>query len=187
MARPRRIDSRDLVIGAAAGIAATIAMTLAADRLHRRLPRRQRYPLPPRELTERSARAVGLAGRLDEPELQAASLASHFAFGAGAGALYPALCPARPRHPVASGVGYGLAVWTASYFGWVPGLGLLRPADEHPRRRTALMVAVHVVWGGTLGLLSDRLGSALGPIEQGPLRDAEQPGAQASARRALSR
>lgn len=165
MARLGRADSRDLVIGAAAGIAATIAMTVVADRLHRRLPQRERYPLPPRELTERSARAVALDRQLGERGLQAASLASHFGFGAAAGALYP-LCPGRERHPVASGVAYGLAVWTASYFGWVPALGLLPPADEHPRRRSALMIVVHVVWGGTLGLLSERLSAALGPVER---------------------
>ena len=51
---------------------------------------------------------------------------------------------------------YGLAVWTTGYLGLLPALGALRPATEHPPRRTALMIAAHVVWGAALGLLADR-------------------------------
>jgi hypothetical protein len=50
-----------------------------------------------------------------------------------------------------TGVALGLGVWTASYLGVLPALGILRPATEHPARRTALMIAAHVVWGSALG------------------------------------
>ena len=33
--------------------------------------------------------------------------------------------------------------------GWVPALNLLEPATEHPARRNALMIAVHLVWGAS--------------------------------------
>ena len=49
------IDSdhaQDLATGAMAGFLATIPMTIAMELLHRRLPWTQRYPLPPREITD---------------------------------------------------------------------------------------------------------------------------------------
>ena len=53
----------------------------------------------------------------------------------------------------ALGIGFGLAVWGGSYLGWIPALGILRPANRHPPRRTSLMIASHMVWGGALGWL----------------------------------
>jgi hypothetical protein len=47
-----RLSSR-LVLGGLAGITATTAMTAVMRRLHRKLPGAERYPLPPREITER--------------------------------------------------------------------------------------------------------------------------------------
>lgn len=167
----RNSAARDLVIGAVAGVAATVAMTLVAEKLFRRLPPEERYPLPPRELTERAAEEAGIADDLDEPALQAATLVSHFGFGAVTGALYVPLLLHRRIPPVASGSGYALGVWALSYLGWVPALGLLRPATSHPRRRNALMLAVHVVWGSALGLVADGLSRSLPTIAGGPLRD----------------
>src|SRR5690606_25794360 len=123
-----------IVIGAIAGITATVAMTVAMDVLFRKLPPKDRYPLPPRELTERSTARLGLRGRLDEHDLQAATLLSHFGFGAVAGALYGCLAIPRKRATALLGIGYALAVWTVSYLGWVPGLALLRSATRHPPR-----------------------------------------------------
>ena len=64
--RPRSIEI-DVVIGAIAGIVATTAMTLSMAAMFRRLDRPERYPLPPRELTERTAAAAGIRHELDEP------------------------------------------------------------------------------------------------------------------------
>ena len=55
---------------------------------------------------------------------------------------------------MANGVVYGLTVWAGSYLGLLPAAGILRPAAEHPPRRTALMIAAHVLWGGVLGALA---------------------------------
>jgi hypothetical protein len=32
----------------------------------------------------------------------------------------------------------------------MPGLRILRPADDHPLRRNWLMIAAHLVWGSTM-------------------------------------
>jgi uncharacterized membrane protein YagU involved in acid resistance len=130
-----------IVLGAVAGFCATMAMTAAIRRMDDTLPSRERYPLPPREITERV-----LSGRSNS-ELPALTVLTHFGFGALAGALY-ALLPGR----WASGALYGIFVWTISYFGWVPAFGILKPAHRHPMRRNLLMVIAHVVWGAGLSV-----------------------------------
>jgi hypothetical protein len=150
---------RDIAFGALAGVCATMAMTVTMRQLWEHLPPAQRYPLPPREITQRSLPATG-AGT---------ALLAHFGYGALTGALYACLPPrARP-----AGILYGPAVWAASYFGWVPGARILTPAHHHPAARNALMIAAHAVWGAALTSGIDELQSAarhgFGP---GPLRDA---------------
>lgn len=157
--------TRDATVGAIAGVVATFAMTLAAQRLHARLPARERYPLPPREITQSL-----LPRGASEPNLEAATLAGHAAFGATAGALFWPLFR-DSRYPTGNGIVYALGVWAASYFGWVPLTGRLKPAHRHPPRRNALMIAAHVVWGATLGLAARALSQALTPMGRGPLRD----------------
>jgi uncharacterized membrane protein YagU involved in acid resistance len=135
-----------LLLGALAGIAGTFAMTAAARAMHRRLPAGERYPLPPREIIE-GALPVPSKHGLDEQQRQSVTLAAHFGYGAATGALYALL---RPRGSVLPGAAYGLLVWTVSYFGIMPGLGILQPAHEHPRRRNWLMIVAHLVWGSTM-------------------------------------
>ena len=136
-----RLRSR-LLIGAIAGFAGTLAMTSAMSRLHRRLPARQRYPLTPREIVDSVAAKAQLPIG-DEAAIDTTT-AAHFAYGAAVGSVIGA---ANPRLGPLSGAIAGVGVWTASYLGWIPGAGLLKPATAHPPRRNLLMIAAHVVWG----------------------------------------
>ena len=141
-----------ILLGALAGLAATAPMTLAMKLMHEQLPREERYPLPPRQVTEGMAEKAGVNEALDEEEREAATWVSHFAYGTACGALYGALSGERvDSRPVLAGVGFGVAVWAGSYLGWLPAAGILSPATEHPARRNALMIAAHVVWGATTG------------------------------------
>lgn len=153
---------RELMVGAAAGLAATVPMTVAMDVMHRRLPRRQRYPLPPRIIEQRLTRTAGVEDELDGLDHAGLALAAHFGYGAAAGAMFPVVSRALRGGAVTKGVSYGLLVWAGSYLGLLPAIGILTPATEHPRRRNALMIAAHVVWGGSLGLLA---GTARPPRE----------------------
>lgn len=129
-----------MILGGLAGFSATMLMTAAMWRMHAALPRDERYPLPPREITEK----LPVAGMGED----AATLAYHFAYGGLTGAMFAAVCR---RSGVAAGVAYGAAVWTASYLGWIPAFGILKWATRHPARRNALMLAAHAVWGAGLG------------------------------------
>lgn len=128
-----------IIYGAVAGFCATMAMTMAMRSLHRHLDREDRYPLPPREITE---------GTLPVPREAAApsTVLSHFGFGAAAGALYGAMPRGVP------GLIYGPLVWLGSYLGWIPGARILTPATEHPHERNLLMIIVHLVWGACLSM-----------------------------------
>src|SRR5437879_2556421 len=68
----------DMVLGAAAGCIATVPMTWAMEAMHRRLPERERYPLPPRQIAMRVATEAGVKDRLDEAERLGVTLVGHF-------------------------------------------------------------------------------------------------------------
>lgn len=159
---PDPLSSRVLV-GAIAGFVGTAAMTAAMRRLHRRLPHAERYPLPPREISEIVTAPDGEAGAED------LSLAAHFAFGAAAGSLLGA---PEGRMSLRRGLAGGLAVWTASYLGWVPAGRILEPAHRHPMRRNALMIAAHLVWGLSTALTARELAKSRETmLADGPLED----------------
>jgi uncharacterized membrane protein YagU involved in acid resistance len=136
-----------------AGALATAPMTVAMELAFRGLPRYARYPLPPRLITDEVDAVAGRVLPRDEGSHLAATLVAHFGYGAVAGGGF-ALVPVRGVvRSMVCGVGYGLALWAASYAGWLPAVRLMPSLDEQPRERTALMVGAHVVWGACLGLL----------------------------------
>jgi uncharacterized membrane protein YagU involved in acid resistance len=162
---PLPISSR-LLLGALAGLAGTMAMTSAMSRLHRRLPPREQYPLPPREIT------ATVLPDVPDKTVRDSAMAAHFAYGAATGAI---IAGVRPQIGLIGGALYGVGVWGASYFGWVPALGILRPANEHPMRRNALMIGVHLVWGAMTALSLRELDIARRTmLRAGPPRDRDR-------------
>jgi uncharacterized membrane protein YagU involved in acid resistance len=127
------------IFGALAGLVATVAMTSFMRQAHPHLPASQKYPLPPREIIDRTI------GSDTEVAARSRTILMHFGFGALTGGLF-----AIPSIRRIGGVAYGLAVWTASYLGWIPAMQILSPATRHPVQRNLLMLAAHVVWGLTL-------------------------------------
>ena len=151
------LSARKLLKGAAAGFVATAPMTLTMLLGWRMLPQSERYPLPPRLITEEISERVGIRGQLDENQLVGLTLFSHFGYGAIFGAVYAVLDHGIPMHPSLRGTLAGLAIWVGSYLGWLPAMEILRPATRHPWRRNLLMIIAHIVWGVTLGELVRRL------------------------------
>jgi uncharacterized membrane protein YagU involved in acid resistance len=143
--------------GAVGGCAGTVTMTAAMLGMQQMLPKREQYPLPPRRIVDRIAGMFGARRSLDRTQLNALTAVAHFAYGTGAGAVYGPIGLALPLPRVVSGIAYGLVVWTASYLGLLPALGILGPATQHPARRNALMIAAHMVWGATLGVVGSRV------------------------------
>lgn len=146
-------DLTPVIAGSVAGCVATLPMTLAMEAMHRRLPSDEQYPLPPQQITDNLAQHVGMNPCLDEQSRTQTALVAHFAFGAAMGALYGGLGSRLPVPEPARGVLLGVGVWAGNYLGFLPSVGLLSPATQHPLRRSALMITAHVVWGVTTGLL----------------------------------
>jgi uncharacterized membrane protein YagU involved in acid resistance len=148
---------RKLFTGALAGFAATAPMSITMLVGWMLLPKREKYPLPPRLITEEITERVGLEDDMTENELVGLTIFSHFGYGAVFGSIYVALSERVPMHSTLKGALAGLAVWVGSYLGWLPALGILRPATRHPWRRNLLMILAHVVWGVTLGEVTRKL------------------------------
>ena len=159
--RELELGSR-LLIGAIAGFVGTLAMTAAMSKMHKKLPSKQRYPLTPREIIDSAIAPPNEAAK----DL---TTAAHFAYGAACGSIIAA---ANPRLSAATGAAAGAAVWLVSYMGWIPGVGLLKPATGHPMRRNLLMIRAHLVWGWTTAQTMRQLLEARETIfEGGPDRD----------------
>jgi uncharacterized membrane protein YagU involved in acid resistance len=147
------VKTTTILLGAAAGLAATAPMTMAMHALKGRLPWYQRYALPPMEVVARASHAVGLHRSASLAEHKRLATALHYGFGAACGAIYAGLAaPFRLTGPL-TGLLFGMVVWTVSYLGWLPALGLFRSPGDQEQRRNLMMVVAHLVWGATLGAI----------------------------------
>lgn len=152
-----------LLNAAIAGFVATAPMTMAMRRLHRHLPQREQYPLPPREIMQQIARPGS------EARARRWTLIGHFGYGSFSGMAMAALVP---DMRIEKGAAFGVVVWLASYLGWLPALGILQPANRHPARRNTAMLLAHLVWGGATALIARELDAAgQSAFASGPLAD----------------
>ena len=148
-----------IVSGVVAGLAATVPMTAAMAGMHRLLPPEEKYPLPPRLITENALEKVDAADELPEEGERGLTMTNHFAYGTAMGSLYASGLQALDAEPtVANGVAFGLGVWAGSYQALLPSMDLLPPAHKQPAMRNALMIAAHIVWGAALGLALQKFG-----------------------------
>jgi|SRR5687768_7823075 len=148
-----------LLQGAAAGFIGTAPMTAFMMIAWRLLPAHEKYPLPPRQITGEVTERLEIADHMSEGELVAATLISHFSYGALFGSMYVLLEQRMPLESSIKGALAGLALWVGSYLGWLPALGILPPATRHPWRRNLLMIVAHLVWGVTMGVVAQKLNS----------------------------
>lgn len=82
----------------------------------------------------------------------------HIAVSAGGGAAYGAMAPAATRPAIATGVGFGLALWAAAFGLVAPALGITRSPWRRVWRETAVNVAAHVLYGLSLAVVAGELG-----------------------------
>ena len=146
-----------LLAGAVGGIAATAPMTAVMVALQHASPAARAQSLPPKQITVELAERAGLGRELDGTGEDAATTVSHFGYGGAVGALYPYVGERLPGPTLLKGALFGLGVWAASYLGWIPAAGILRPATREPAGRNAMMIASHLVWGAATAAISERL------------------------------
>jgi hypothetical protein len=146
-----------IATGTVAGFVATLPMRLLTLAWHRLLPRQEQYPLPPEQITARVGEQITPHLLSDSEPRRLTAVLLHIGFGTATVAdngLAPRQAPAAVA---VKGTAFGSLVWSCSHLGWLPVLGILLPATEHPAGRNPLMFGAHVVWGATLGVLTDRL------------------------------
>ncbi|OLE21378.1 MAG: hypothetical protein AUG49_22185 [Catenulispora sp. 13_1_20CM_3_70_7] len=142
---------RDAGRGLLAGTMATVGMSalMLAGRRAGLLGK-----MPPEKITAHLLDRLGLRHDRETQDLLATLL--HVGFGALAGAGFEVarrrLRPPLPR--LLQGLAFGTAVWTVSYAGWVPALGIMAPPNRDRPGRPAVMLAAHWVYGALLALLS---------------------------------
>jgi len=146
---------RSMGNGAWAGLLATSAMTIGLFVIHQN----KFGPLPPARLTEN---ATPDALEPNSPDRRAHwTMLSHFGFGIVMAEMYTALNrlakPERIPNSALRGAAFGLLVWTGSYLGWIPALGLRPSAKKLTRSQNLMMVGTHVIWGATLGYTEEVL------------------------------
>jgi len=140
---PRSIVARAMR-GAAVGAIATVPMTavqMIGRPMHRRRP-------PFEEVTQRLGKRLPFVPTPRRRTLGIASAVAHVGFGAGAGAVYAVLAPARLRF--VSAPAYALAVDAASYGGWAPRLRLMPSPSRDETSRQVVTAVAHVVYGAGL-------------------------------------
>ncbi len=99
---------------------------------------------------------------------------SHFAYGMAAGSMYPlyrSILPTKVSE-IKAGASYGLLVWAASYWGWLPATHVLPAPQETKASDNVTRIVSHVVWGAVLGLCFNLLRSKVEKIE--PLKGKEK-------------
>src|SRR5207248_2422364 len=143
--------------GTLAGFIGTAPMTVFMLATQRFLPKGQQYELPPELIIKDLARQAHIRQHMSKMQVLAATLVSHFGYGAVTGALYSPLAKKLPLPAVLKGAIFGVAVWASSYLGLLPLLGISESAHQEPVRRNLMMIAAHIVWGSAMGVVADVL------------------------------
>jgi uncharacterized membrane protein YagU involved in acid resistance len=145
--RAKRSLVEDALAGAVAGLIATVPMTVTMLLIQRMLPRRQRSTLEPKRISDDMLRKTGVEDEISESAKEKFSMAAHFGYGATTGMLYAIIERLLAGRPPLRGPLYGLAVWAASYVGWLPAARTLPPPHRRPAGRNLLLIVAHLVWG----------------------------------------
>jgi uncharacterized membrane protein YagU involved in acid resistance len=143
--------------GALAGFIATAPMTVFMLATQRFLPKGQQYELPPELIIKELAHRAHVRWHMSKTQVLIATLLSHFGYGAAMGALYSPLDKKVPLPAVVKGVVFGVVVWVGSYLGLSPLMGISESAHREPVHRNLMMVAAHLVWGSSMGLVAGLL------------------------------
>lgn len=148
---------KSLQVGLWSGVMATGPMTAALFYLNRTLDSEEQKPLPPAMLSNDFLEVLGLADKMTPAQRENFTMVSHFGYGAACGAIYSLLTSKYKSSPITKGTVFGLAVWSASYLGWMPPLNLRTSAPNMSKGRNAMMFLAHIAWGASLGFFENQM------------------------------
>jgi hypothetical protein len=145
---------RRIFAGAAAGLIATgpqsaVVWGARAAGIYHRRP-------PPEVVADAPTKAMVEADMLPAELRRPAMVAEHLGVGAAGGVLFAFVSGIIRPAPIA-GVLTGLAIWKASYDGWIPALRIMPPPEKDEPGRQLTMVIAHVAYGLSLAAAFKRL------------------------------
>src|SRR3954454_23421440 len=144
----RSTISHGLLAGASGTAAHTAVMWLSQQV--------DQFRQPPQVIVDTVVAAVDADGRgRDQRRVLAAT--SHVAFGVANGILFSVLHRMRGfRGATAFGLAYGIGLYTVSYAGLIPFVGILPVPNRDQRSRQVALVAAHLAYGATAGQVISR-------------------------------
>jgi hypothetical protein len=118
-----------------------------------------RFRLPPQVIVDAAVPESRHGGpALAEEHRQFLAVTSHVGFGLGNGIVLAIVHRAIGfRRPIALGVAYGVGLYTVSYAGVVPAVGVLPAPHRDNRGRQLALAAAHVAYGAAAGQVLLRL------------------------------
>ena len=152
--RPPAVDIRAVADGAASGLFATVVMTgvlLAARRLGW-----VGRPAPEAVVTG-MLEQVDLEDEVRPPVRTGLVTVAHLGYGAALGAGFSVIAGRVGRVSSLRGAAFGLVVWTVSYLGWLPAVGVFPRPSQQGAGRHVENIAGHLVYGASLGWMAARL------------------------------
>jgi hypothetical protein len=155
--------------GAVGGLAGGALMTLLITQIAPRVAPQGVLPATPAPVkaVRRAERAADHAGALSGEAEQGAGLVAHALFSAAGGAAYGlarsrlAAVAAMPA-PIA-GIGFGLALWAATFEGALPALGAMRRTTDHGIERWPAPLVGHSVFGLVCAVVTEKVRPQLAP------------------------
>jgi len=118
---------RNVLAGAAAGVAATVQWTIVMETLHERLQGKSSGRCRHVKSRRRSPSSSAVHGDLSERDMQNLTLAFHVGYAALTARSFSTIAPRRTATGAVSGALFGLGVWATSYVGWLPVSGVRQP------------------------------------------------------------
>lgn len=143
-----------VLAGAIAGLAATFAMNqIAGFIVPRRHPDYERH-FHYVTFVEWIRSQVGTQRELTDEELWKLGRALHFSYGAAMGCVY-FLASRRVDLPsMIKGPTFGVALWASAFCGFIPLMGIYKPAWRFDRAELEVTLAAHAGYGLIVGMAS---------------------------------
>jgi uncharacterized membrane protein YagU involved in acid resistance len=142
------------VRGLAAGVVGTALMTAyqlavrkaRGQRLDTPVPRTWAEASAPAQLVKKAAELAGKPRAVTKKDVPRVTNLLHWSYGIGWGIVYGVAARARGIRPVTGALGFGAALWVASYAELVP-LGIYEPPWHYPPKELGLDLSYHLVYG----------------------------------------
>jgi hypothetical protein len=109
----------------------------------------------PARVAKTAADAIGGGHLVTKEDVPMLTNATHWSYGTAVGAAYTVAARRRRSRPFVRGIGFGAAVWTASYAQLVP-LGIYELPWRYPPEEIALDLSYHLVYGAAVAAASAR-------------------------------